>query len=150
MADHYLPSPAGVYTYQALETPDSIRLLTLHPSPRDAPITCTLTHIPMDQSPPYRALSYEWGSQPDLSFAPLTINNLPFSRPIQANLSHALVEIRSPNEDVTLWIDALCINQCSPLEKSHQVGLMSTIFRSATSVIAWLGPEADNSSVAMS
>jgi len=38
-----------------------------------------------------------------------------------------------------LWIDALCINQRDIQERSHQVQHMATIYRSAKSVVIWLG-----------
>ena len=47
------------------------------------------------------------------------------------------------------WIDALCINQASVEEKSEQVAMMKDIFWSAKFVLAWLGPEADDSAFAM-
>ncbi len=48
-----------------------------------------------------------------------------------------------------MWIDALCINQSDDDEKSWQVALMGRIFKWATLVVAWLGPEEDHSDVAM-
>lgn len=47
------------------------------------------------------------------------------------------------------WIDALCINQASTEEKGHQVAMMGKIYWSANFVLAWLGPEADDSAIAM-
>ena len=40
-----------------------------------------------------------------------------------------------------LWIDSLCINQNDIAERNAQVALMATIYASATSVVAWLGPD---------
>jgi hypothetical protein len=37
------------------------------------------------------------------------------------------------------WIDALCIDQCSILERNHQVAQMCSIYTKAQEVIAWLG-----------
>lgn len=48
-----------------------------------------------------------------------------------------------------LWIDALCIDQSDDRERTHQVGIMSKIFERAGQVISWLGPECDNSKLAM-
>jgi Heterokaryon incompatibility protein (HET) len=47
------------------------------------------------------------------------------------------------------WIDALCINQASIEEKNHQVAMMRKIYSSASFVLVWLGPEADDSAIAM-
>ncbi|KAK3348858.1 heterokaryon incompatibility protein-domain-containing protein, partial [Lasiosphaeria hispida] len=143
-----LPLPTqGQYTYKPLEIGDSIRLLTLHLGTRDGLIDCTLSHTPIKDCQ-YRALSYEWGDDGDVGGI-ITVNGLLFPRRIQKNLESALREIRSEKEDVVLWIDALCINQGDATEKGHQVAMMRKIFREADSVIAWLGPEADNSEMVM-
>ncbi|KAJ3455134.1 hypothetical protein MRS44_013734 [Fusarium solani] len=39
-----------------------------------------------------------------------------------------------------IWIDAICINQDDLQERASQVLLMGRIFRSASRVLAWLGP----------
>jgi hypothetical protein len=44
-----------------------------------------------------------------------------------------------------MWIDALCINQGDTTEKNRQVKVLGDIFSSATGVLMWLGPEADES-----
>lgn len=143
-----IPLPRqGQYIYEPLETGDSIRLLTLNPGSRDEPIHCNLSHTRIKDCQ-YRALSYEWGDEGDVGNI-ISVNSLPFSRRIQNNLESALREIRSEKEDVVLWIDAICINQGDNTEKGHQVAMMGDIFREADSVIAWLGPEADNSEMAM-
>lgn len=38
-----------------------------------------------------------------------------------------------------LWIDAICINQATTLEKNHQVSMMGMIYSQAECVIVWLG-----------
>jgi hypothetical protein len=48
-----------------------------------------------------------------------------------------------------LWIDALSIDQLDPQEKLEQVGVISSIFRSAERVIVWLGPTYGNSDLAL-
>ena len=44
-----------------------------------------------------------------------------------------------------LWVDAICINQKDDEERAAQVQRMGLIFSSAQCVLAWLGPEEDNS-----
>jgi Heterokaryon incompatibility protein (HET) len=44
-----------------------------------------------------------------------------------------------------LWVDAICINQADPEEKSYQVGLMGKIYQLAKFVVIWLGEQADGS-----
>jgi hypothetical protein len=66
---------------------------------------------------------------------------------VSENLHAALMEIRSFHR--FFWIDAICINQEDLVERSQQVALMNAIYRSADSVRAWLGPEADDSQFAI-
>ncbi|KAI9779440.1 MAG: hypothetical protein M1839_007405 [Geoglossum umbratile] len=40
-----------------------------------------------------------------------------------------------------IWVDAICINQSDDLEKAEQVALMGDIYKSAQSVVIWLGRE---------
>lgn len=47
--------------------------------------------------------------------------------------------VRGPNEERLLWIDAVCINQADNIEKTHQVGLMTEIYKATWRGIAWLG-----------
>lgn len=46
-----------------------------------------------------------------------------------------------------LWADSLCINQADVSERSHQVNLMGAIYKSAESVLVWLGPEEPSENV---
>ncbi|KAH8818022.1 heterokaryon incompatibility protein-domain-containing protein, partial [Hyaloscypha sp. PMI_1271] len=47
------------------------------------------------------------------------------------------------------WIDAICINQTSVLEKNHQLPLMRSICSQAERVVMWLGEEENDSSLAI-
>jgi hypothetical protein len=68
---------------------------------------------------------------------------------ITRNLDVALRHLRSNNQARLIWIDALCINQSDNHEKSLQVAMMGKIYSHADCVIAWLGPEKDNSNEAL-
>ncbi|KAG7286250.1 hypothetical protein NEMBOFW57_008557 [Staphylotrichum longicolle] len=137
------------YTYgPLLLEPPEIRLLILHAGSRDEPIQCTLFNVELPDAD-YQALSYEWGLPDDTIDGRVIINGLPHARPMQTNLGLALLGIREETHDRILWIDALCINQEDLREKGQHVAMMGDIFRNATSVIVWLGPEADNSHLAM-
>ena len=48
-----------------------------------------------------------------------------------------------------LWADSVCINQADVQERSHQVGLMHSIYRCAEFVGIWLGESADESDLVM-
>lgn len=137
--------------YRASRLPEerSIRLLTISSSTPH--FVCSLqTHL-LREAPPFIALSYTWGdpfafSTPDSSRnanAPtadlsITLENAQF--PIQENLAKALSSLTSKGLNGPLWIDALCIDQNNPTERSSQVMLMGDIYAGANEVIAWLGP----------
>jgi hypothetical protein len=61
------------------------------------------------------------------------------------NLERALQDIRSYDTPITLWIDALCINQKDSVEKSHQVQLMRAVYSQATTVRTWIDQDIDPS-----
>jgi hypothetical protein len=73
----------------------------------------------------YEALSYEWG-EPVFSH---TIHLLALKRIlyITENLHAALSRLRDASHTRHLWVDALCINQSDPDEKSQQMPLMAGI-----------------------
>lgn len=141
---------AAVYEYEPLPGINYIRRVKLHPGNLDDAIVISLDVVPFsgDEKPEYEALSYVWGSpeQPEVVRVDgkygLTIS-------ATRNLIMALQYFRRTDEPRILWIDALCINQQDEVEKGPQVAMMGDIYRNATRVVAWIGPEADNSDVIM-
>lgn len=124
-----------------------IRLLTLQASRRfKDPIQCSLHTVSLDDEPEFWALSYVWGN----SF--VTVDITVDGSPAEAttNLASALRHIRRAFGQVVIWVDAVCINQKDDEEKGKQVQMMGTIYTKAAKVIGWLGPEADNSRLALS
>lgn len=69
--------------------------------------------------------------------AALTLNGHPFH--LSHNLHLALLHLRSLTSPLTLWVDAICINQADLKERNAQVALMSFIFMRAIKMVAWLG-----------
>ncbi|KAK4447348.1 heterokaryon incompatibility protein-domain-containing protein [Podospora aff. communis PSN243] len=67
---------------------------------------------------------------PDLRFHHLQVTK---------NLAMALRYLRDTKRPVTLWIDALCINQADEDEKQLQIQRMDWVFANATPVLVWLG-----------
>ncbi|KAI0399142.1 heterokaryon incompatibility protein-domain-containing protein [Xylaria palmicola] len=55
------------------------------------------------------------------------------------NLYLVLRHLRSPEHELRLWVDAICINQADPGEVNKQVALMSFIYTRALLVVSWLG-----------
>lgn len=111
-----------------------IRLLKLFPGARDDPIRCTLVTHSLDDKPEYYALSYMWGT--DIS-ATICVDHNDFFR-VTENLSRALRDFRLPDAPLTLWADAICIDQSNIPERGSQVNLMKDIYSGAQEVRAWL------------
>ena len=93
----------------------------------------------LEKCPPYTAISYAWGD-PKSETCPVRIDGRPIY--IRQNLWHFLDQVRLNYKIGFLWIDAICIDQNNPVEKSEQVLKMGHIYSRATEVYAWLG-EAD-------
>ena len=106
-----------------------------------------LLTVDLHKAPPYLALSYTWGSR--TSCATITIDDQPITVP--KNLAGALRRIcpYAQKKHWMMWADSVCINQNDILERSHQVGLMSSIYRCAESVGVWLGESANESDLIM-
>ncbi|KAK2736972.1 heterokaryon incompatibility protein [Colletotrichum kahawae] len=131
-----------VYRYNALGESE-IRLIRLLPA-RMFKIKCEVVHAPITNPPTYIAVSYAWGDAGDTRRLELEGTEIPVS----ASLHGALQALRRKNEVVTVWVDALCIDQYNRDERTQQVQMMTKIYSTADSVAVWLGPEADRSSEA--
>lgn len=113
-----------------------IRLMKLTPGTPPSLIRCTLQPFELNRTPPYLALSYEWG--PESPTSQIEVQGQTVR--IRLNLRHFLSQLLSSGyHEVWLWCDALCIDQSSRAERNHQVQLMSRIYRRAQRVLVWLG-----------
>ena len=65
------------------------------------------------------------------------------------NLASALRHLRDKELALTLWADAICIDQDNNDEKSVEVQLMAKIYKTASQVIVWLGPAGEGSDAAI-
>ena len=88
----------------------------------------------------FEALSYCWESEKLEKVIILDGNIIKVPRNLESALL-ALQRLPETGTGMRFWVDYLCIKQDDNVEKSHQVNLMSDIYSSALSVIAWLGPE---------
>ncbi|CZR68730.1 uncharacterized protein PAC_18629 [Phialocephala subalpina] len=131
---HVLPENDQAPTDEAIEIVD----LT-------SPVRCTVTHASLDNAPEYNALSYTWGD-PGKTVT-IIVDGAEFEA--TKNLEAGLRHLRRKDQIVTLWVDALCINQKDIPEKNVQLAQMREIYVQAKSVVAWLGPSDDNSEMAM-
>lgn len=132
------PDRAPMKLYAGLKLPSegSIRLLDIAPGQQKTPIEVSLRVVSLDSRPQYEALSYTWGSSSQCNT--ILVNEI-YSTPVTDNLFRALKRLRHETESRTLWVDALCINQQDTDERSQQVAIMGSIYRSAKCVDVWLG-----------
>jgi hypothetical protein len=47
-----------------------------------------------------------------------------------------------------MWVDSICIDQDSLIERNHQVRLMGEIYEKATTVLVWLGEPNEETMIA--
>jgi hypothetical protein len=142
-----LPMPTNQsFPYTALD-PQRHQFRLLHIISANQPsndIQCYLTVSSPLESDSYDALSYAWGDPSNT--LPISINS--HTLKITRNLEAALRQLRLSDKRV-LWVDAVCINQAVPQEKSHQVSRMHEFYSNADKVIVWLGEASDRSDVAL-
>ncbi|KAF5708274.1 heterokaryon incompatibility protein het-6 [Fusarium globosum] len=131
------------YVYTDLPKGSWIRLLDLTPGSRLDTLSGRLFQVPWEQEicPLYSALSYTWADDKgDASPSNLIfLDEEQKVMRITRNCDRALRSLRQKHQSVLLWVDSICINQLSPSERSHQVGLMKTIYSKATAVHAYVG-----------
>lgn len=129
--------------------------MKLYPGDSSVPLVCRLVRVPLDKAPRYEALSYTWGhssdrftlyhepKESDGSDNPKTIFK------ITKGLYEALLQLRKESESRMLWVDAVCIDQENAKERGEQVEIMKQIYTRAARVLVWLGPEGDETPVAL-
>jgi hypothetical protein len=122
-----------------------IRTLSLSPGNFEDAIQGTLKVVCLGDHPKYEALSYVWGI--DLASEPMNLED--FEVAVTQNLDIALRHLRHADKSRTLWVDAVCIDQGNPKERAQQVRLMDRIYKSASTVLVWLGPSENNSELTM-
>lgn len=128
---------AGCYEYSPLQQPQEIRYLLLHPGSGDDKIVCTLHHHVLQDEPQfnYEAISYAWGTM--VKDHLILCNGRPLY--ITKNLEEYLRQTRLADQERTLWVDSICIDQDNDIEKGHQVRLMGRVYSSAQMVLITLG-----------
>ncbi|KAI1353981.1 heterokaryon incompatibility protein-domain-containing protein [Xylaria sp. FL0043] len=156
------------FPYPPLPVADALRLLILKPGKFFDGLEGDLVPVAFSERPKYLALSYTWDNPtPEQPNLPATFTKRTSVRdgeaagyptlespgrwkepildlnghdiPIGHNLALALRYLRSANHPLTLWVDAVCINQSNIDERNAQVALMALIYSCATAVVAWLG-----------
>jgi hypothetical protein len=135
-----------------------IRICDLSPAPElSDSLQCSLRIVPIDEAGKFVAFSYVWGA--DAASETISVDGIAF--PIRLNLAAGLRRFRArfPRRShfrtryqyrpISIWADAICINQCSVEERNHQVNLMRLIFTRCEYVFSWLGEADEDSDLAM-
>jgi hypothetical protein len=125
-------------TYQALPLdPNERKIRVLHLLPgSDDHIHVELSILDLNNAnSEYTCVSYVWGDAAIRRVIWVDGEELAVTR----NLFDLLHHVRHRHEVVTLWVDAVCINQEDIKERSHQVALMDAVYSSCVSVYIWLG-----------
>jgi hypothetical protein len=153
------PAPvarASELLYASLHLPPQgryIRLLDLDPLPANfvnrakRPLRGTLRLVSLQDCPRFTALSSVWGGYSTPRDAIHYNEGTPIE--ITTNCRDALVALRKRYGVLTIWVDAICIDQQNIQEKSTQIPLMEEIYSWAEHVFIWLGPGNKSSRKAM-
>ncbi|EMD65005.1 hypothetical protein COCSADRAFT_42289, partial [Bipolaris sorokiniana ND90Pr] len=90
-------------------------------------VGCKISTWPIDEAPPYYAISYT---------TDITLN----SSRLEAlrNCKYALQQAFATKACKYVWVDAICIDQTAE-EKNHQVGIMDQIYSGAKHALACVG-----------
>lgn len=131
------------YKYRQLAAPNAtVRLLRIER--KNGTISQDLIHIETNKlsETQYAALSYRWyydNQDRDQRYKCQLHNGYLW---ITTNLNDFLLEFSANvanNTSEYIYIDALCINQASEVEKANQILLMRKIYSNAKKTIIWLG-----------
>ncbi|KAI1843336.1 hypothetical protein JX266_010510 [Neoarthrinium moseri] len=92
----------------------------------------------------FAALSYEWGGSDRTGEILVDNHKVAVTRNLEAALQHISTWWLQETNHISLWIDALCINQQDIVERNHQVKRMASIYSGAIGVLLWTGPAIQN------
>ncbi len=133
------------YQYRDLDQRrNEIRLLRILPETTSV-VKCELFVTSLDKPCRYIAVSYAWGDTDDTET--IILDGHEFV--VTESLRLAFERLRSRHTPVTVWADAICINQGNTEERNLQVQAMTNIYQEAVEVAIWLGPERDGSNMAL-
>lgn len=128
----------------------SIRVLDLAAASNTSlELIVTIRIISLDTPGPYNSLSYVWGEEDAQTSSHRTISCDGCKIPITENCYQALIHVRAYFGAVSIWVDAICINQADDKEKEEQIPLMGDVYGLAQTVVVWLGPGDEQSDEAM-
>lgn len=132
---------------------DEFRVLRLQPGSPNDPIHAQLEVVDLrnPQSPSYEALSYSWTDESGdyKKNCPIFIG--PYWDIIYTmnNCHEALKATRTRQDNRLIWVDSICITHNDVNEKSHQISLVTKIYKNAAKVIIYLGSSSEDSDEAL-
>lgn len=112
------------------------------------PVAFLQSH-PVENPPPYIAISYCWDPTSPSRGMFLDNQSVSISETVLEVLNQVMASHAVTGSTELLWIDQICINQDDAAEKLDQVYRMGDIYSKAEKVFVWLGPTADRSDVAL-
>ena len=125
------------FQYPPLGAPTHIRVLDILPGNANSEIHFRLREKRLGDGDVYHAISYAWG--------PLVFTHKIYSATgfiqVTENLWEALRRYRKTDDMMTLWVDAVCVDQANVQERSQQIVLMRSIYSESKRVLVWLGLE---------
>lgn len=135
-----LAAPAeALWEYKDIRQKTELRLQLVDPGELNDDVHCTLDHWEIKKCPEYEAISYTWADESGIDTKSETIYLNGSLFPVTANCKAALRRVRMHQEQRTIWIDAVCINQENKDERGHQVQLMPNIYMGAKKVLIYIG-----------
>lgn len=135
---HVIPAPIGMPPITAQQ----IRLLTLGRDAVTDESTFRLeTFDKEDRCSDYVTISYAWEDETPVAEIQLEDGR---SLPLSRTLACLIDALRTRHERISVWIDAICINQADDVEKADQVRSMGEVYANAKQVVVWLGSAQDN------
>jgi hypothetical protein len=143
------------YNYPKLRGDHDIRLFEIYPDGgnggflgywRDG-VKGRIIHSNLLWGPSYDAISYTWADEKGDSAETeeIYIMNERATVSVTSNCVRVLEKLRHPKKRRLVWIDAICIDQHSDPDRTHQVSLMARIYMSANKVIAYTGEATEES-----
>jgi hypothetical protein len=126
---------SGPYKYHSLKE-GWIRVLQLKPARyRNKPLQGTLVEVKLEPEQSYETLSYVWGAR--TGNCPIICDGKEIL--VTENCEAALRQLRLAKKPITIWIDAICINQSDELERNSQVRIMDDIYKYSKHLRIWIG-----------
>ena len=137
------------YDYRHL-APEEFRLVKILSGHETDRLIGRLITVVATSAPQYIALSYIWGppSEDGQDSQMILLDDIAIE--LRPNLNSAMRALRRLDQNIHIWVDALCINQHDEEEKDIQIPLMAKIYRLSDSVAIWLGDSTPYGKVAFS